>query len=354
MFAPTPSREMTRPSKHAFSNLTGKRIGIIAPAFFGYADDFARELRERGASVLLLDERPGNSTTMKGLIRLRLPSITGAIVRAHYRSLRKALSAFEPEVVFVINPEAASVDDVQALRAQISAKFVLYMWDSVENKPRSSALFALFDAVATFDHADASSFGLHFLPLFYVPEYENARRISDPMHKKYDVCFIGTAHSDRLQLVNAFRRLCEDRGAETFNFFYLQSRALYLVRWLSDPRFRGCRISDVSFTALPRTGVVSVFANSKAVLDVNHPNQRGLTSRTFEALGAGCKLITTNSDVVGYPFYSPACVQVVDRVTPRVDFDWLSDRSDRGTVTDAIREYRLDRWSDALLYLAWC
>ena len=40
-----------------------------------------------------------------------------------------------------------------------------------------------------------------------------------------------------------------------------------------------------------------------SVLDINHLDQSGLTIRTFEALGAGKKIITTNSEIKKYPFY---------------------------------------------------
>ncbi|MGE4514729.1 MAG: hypothetical protein AB7E26_13095, partial [Chryseobacterium sp.] len=45
----------------------------------------------------------------------------------------------------------------------------------------------------------------------------------------------------------------------------------------------------------------------------NKPFQNGLTIRTFEVLASGKKLITTNSDITNYPFYSPENILVIDR-----------------------------------------
>jgi hypothetical protein len=35
--------------------------------------------------------------------------------------------------------------------------------------------------------------------------------------------------------------------------------------------------------------------------------------RTFEALGSGRKLITTNKNILNYPFYNPNNILVIDR-----------------------------------------
>ena len=43
--------------------------------------------------------------------------------------------------------------------------------------------------------------------------------------------------------------------------------------------------------------IVSLYKESEVILDINHPGQNGLTMRTFEALGAGKKLITTNTEI---------------------------------------------------------
>ena len=53
-----------------------------------------------------------------------------------------------------------------------------------------------------------------------------------------------------------------------------------------------------------------------AVLDIQHPTQRGLTMRTFEALAAQTKLITTNSAIQYYDFYDPENIAIIDRESP--------------------------------------
>ena len=51
-------------------------------------------------------------------------------------------------------------------------------------------------------------------------------------------------------------------------------------------------------------------------MDVNHPLQYGLTSRSIEALGANRKLITTNSNVKAYDFFNENNILIIDRKNP--------------------------------------
>ncbi|MCV4684165.1 hypothetical protein OFB94_31245, partial [Escherichia coli] len=77
-------------------------------------------------------------------------------------------------------------------------KFIMYLWDSVNNKPKVKRIINQFDSVFTFERDDAEKWGVTFLPLFYSPRFDNKHEHS----LKYDLFFIGTAHSDRVDLVN--------------------------------------------------------------------------------------------------------------------------------------------------------
>lgn len=50
--------------------------------------------------------------------------------------------------------------------------------------------------------------------------------------------------------------------------------------------------------------------NSRAVLDICHSSQSGLTMRTIESIGLDKKLITNNSLVKEEPFYTPDMITV--------------------------------------------
>jgi hypothetical protein len=65
------------------------------------------------------------------------------------------------------------------------------------------------------------------------------------------------------------------------------------------------------------------YNESAAILDIEHPNQSGLTMRTFEVIASGKKLVTTNKKIVEHDFYEPARICVIDRESPRIPEEFL-------------------------------
>ncbi len=89
--------------------------------------------------------------------------------------------------------------------------------------------------------------------------------------------------------------------------------------------------------------IISILHDTNFVIDVEHPNQQGLTMRTIEMLGLQKKLITTNKSIVDYDFYHPNNICVVDRQNPVVDAGFL--QSDYFYIDKTIRnKYSLKSW----------
>ena len=84
------------------------------------------------------------------------------------------------------------------------------------------------------------------------------------------------------------------------------------------------------------------------MIDINRPNQLGLTMRTVEAVGAQRKLITTNRDIVNYDLYSTRGVLVVDRDDPVIDEEFLD--SEAVPFDEQVRQrYSIGSWIEAIL-----
>jgi hypothetical protein len=62
---------------------------------------------------------------------------------------------------------------------------------------------------------------------------------------------------------------------------------------------------------------------SAAVLDVEHPKQRGLTMRTIETLIAEKKLITTNKNIINSNLYDKSRVCIINRDNPKLPDDFI-------------------------------
>jgi hypothetical protein len=309
------------------SYLQGKSVLMISPSFFGYEVAVKNKLEEWGAVVRIVDDRPTNSSLTKALIRIHKDLLKTKIAE-YYEGVAAQTVDDQFDVVFLLNPEAlpTSFLDLCKLRWP-GAYYVMYMWDSVSNRKHTLDFAPYCDRVFTFDRGDAKAYGFNFRPLFYLDAYGSVRQGEKPNYK-YDLCFMGTAHSDRYPIARDVRDWCCERGLSCFFYFYVQGKGMY---WVNSLRSKGAMpgMDEVSFTKMGVADIVGVVAVSRVVLDIQHPKQTGLTMRTLETLGAGRKLVTTNLDVQEYDFYHPKQVQVIDRLKPSeaLDLEFFIDEA---------------------------
>ena len=88
---------------------------------------------------------------------------------------------------------------------------------------------------------------------------------------------------------------------------------------MSDKKFRYAKFSEFKFKSLSQDSITKYIEEAKVILDIQHPSQTGLTMRTIEMLGANRKIITTNTDIKNYDFYTPENVFILDRNNPKLD-----------------------------------
>jgi hypothetical protein len=291
----------------------GKSILFLSPSFFGYEVAIKDKLMELGANVFYVDDRPSNSSISKGLIRIN-KNLAKDIINKYYDDVLSRSAKENFDVIFLLNPEALPLSFLEVCKLRWpKAYYVMYMWDSVKNRKHTLDFLPYCDRVFTFDRSDAEAYGFKFKPLFYLDAYRGVR--DNPGADEYDLCFMGTAHSDRYGIAREVRDWCEERGLRCFFYFYIQGLSLY---WFNKLKSKGVMpsLAEVSFEKMSFADIVRVVGASRAVLDIQHPRQTGLTMRTLETLGAGKKLVTTNVQVKEYEFYDERQVQVVDRVKP--------------------------------------
>jgi len=104
-------------------------------------------------------------------------------------------------------------DEIKVILAKLRqklarARFIYYSWDSVRNNRNFEGAASYFDRLFTFDTEDAKADAcLKLRPLFFLNEYRN---LPHPP-SAYDLCFVGTVHSDRFTLtflIKVNRSLC--------------------------------------------------------------------------------------------------------------------------------------------------
>ncbi|HTF20481.1 MAG TPA: hypothetical protein VK658_20555 [Chryseolinea sp.] len=292
---------------------------LFAPRFFGYEEEIRRKLADLGAKVDFHDQRPSNSVATKALIRINKRFLATKINRYYTQIIDNSKGVFYDYVLF-ISPEAITKDSLLKMKAtHPRSRFILYMWDSFENKRKNiDDLMQLFDDRFSFDNRDCQlSHGkLTYRPLFFLNEYAAIR---DDVSREFELLFIGTIHSDRHRILGKFRSFCLTHDLSYFYYMFMPSKILYYYRSLKDSSLRKAGPDEFKYHPLTKAQVLALMEQSNVILDIEHPNQSGLTMRTIETLGARRKLITTNERVTDYDFFHPQNILVIDRDNIQID-----------------------------------
>jgi len=287
-----------------------KNILFISVKTFDYEKFIVNKLIELGSNVTYFDERPSNSILIKGLIRINKNLIYSKI-SSYYKKILRNIENKKFQFLFVIKGESTPqffLTEFKKLNP--SCVMIYYTWDSFINNPNALMNLDFFDRKITFDYSDSLKYNIAFRPLFFVDEYCKLREFKP---KDQKLLFIGTAHSDRYIISQNISKWCYSKKIAFTNYYFIPSIFVFLYKFIFDKTFSNFNIKSLSFKPLCLDQVLNKYIESTIILDINHPNQTGLTMRTFEALGSGRKLITTNKNIINYYFYNSNNILVIDR-----------------------------------------
>ena len=213
------------------------------------------------------------------------------------------------------------------------------MWDSLKNIPNVEKKFKYFDFISSFDRYDCMRYPqINFRPLFYCDEYRKTTELKE----EYDLCFIGTIHSDRWKILKELEKQAEKKGLRVFYYLYLQSGFIYWFYKIVKPEFWDTKKTQFQFEKLSSEEIAKEVEKSKIVIDIQHPKQVGLTIRMIEMIGMGKRVITTNADIRNYDFYTPTNISIIERKNPKLDMD--IDKDYDPPCESIYKGYSLETW----------
>jgi len=298
--------------------LNNKKILFFAPDFFGYDIEIKKKLENFGAKVDLYNERPSSDFFTKAIIRLN-KNLISRYIENYFDKIIKQNQHKDFDYIFIIKGEAFNPIILKKLiNCYSKAKIILYLWDSIRNYKEIKQCFPLLNKILTFDHNDSDEYdSLIFRPLFFIEDYTtfNGPVIINSNYK-YDLLFIGTIHSDRWLFLEKIKEEAIRNNLSIYYYPYIQSPIIFLFRKIFDKRLRTLALKEVKFKPISKSKIIELTRKSKAILDIQHPEQTGLTMRTLEVFGSKRKLITTNESIKTYDLYSPDNILVVDRKNP--------------------------------------
>lgn len=325
-------------------NLKGKTILFLSANFFDYEKAIAKRLSEFGAEVTLYNERPSDSVLSKGLIRVKR-NLYQRKINAYYRRISEETKGKNYDFFLLIKGETIPFSFLEQFRARNpQAKMIFYSYDAATEYPKFLDLYRYFDLNFTFEPTDALKHQLHFRPLFSVNVYAVSEKNKD---FKYDLSFIGTAHTDRYIIGEKVNSLLKSLNLKTFFYYFAPGKTAFFLKKIFDKNLQQFDFKKLTFNKLSHQEIANIYKESFAVLDINKPFQQGLTMRTFEALASGKKLVTTNSDIINYPFYSSLNIDVIDRENPDINPQFFKS-SFQNINANILEKMSLDSWIECL------
>lgn len=312
--------------------LDSKRVLFIGPEFFDYHREIIAEMEGMGLIVDFFPEKIINPY-YKVLISL-LPFLKRNIDKVFLDSIQKKIQGGY-DFVFVIKGEILTPAFLNKVKFKNpNAKFIMYQWDSVKFNANYFQINSMFDRVLTFDMMDAQEFNIEYLPLFFTKKYENIKL--DAL-KEYDILFFGTLHGHRLSVVKKIEKECQRYGLKFKYHLYIKK--LLLIRKILTFDIDIRDLKYISTSIVSTETILSFYSKTKSVLDVQLPNQHGLTMRSIEVLGSHLKLITTNSNILHEKMYDESSVYLLDTNEVILDLHFFEEQKNID-----MREYRLKNW----------
>ena len=317
--------------------LLGKHILFVSPAFYNYPQSIANTLEAMGAQVTFLTERPHRFYYFSSFLN----KISFKLLQAYCLFfLKHKLATLNGnfDYFFLLRGETMSVDVLETLRNRYpDATFIYYNWDSVTNNANALKIYNCFDVSYSFDPADCAAYPcFRYQPTFFVPNFQTD---SPPAETDIDLLFVGMNHTDREAILGQLAEQAHGQN-RTAHVHLLTKPWLLLFFRLTNRK----TLPLFSTNVLTTPQVRGLMARCRALIDIHHPGQSGLTLRTFEILAMGKKLITTNEFIRAEPFYNPNRILVIDRRDPQLDPQFFSRPNDPVDLS----AYSLRAWVEAV------
>ena len=319
-------------------DLKNKKILMFSPKFFNYETLICNEIEAQGGVVHYYDER-NNPTSFQKILLRKFHFFMLRKINKYYYAVAEKEKEFSPDYVLFISPETVTKKAIEKLRKSFpESKFILYMWDSIENK-NAKNVYYLFDSCLSFDQLDCKKYDFEFRPLFFAKDFEGK---TDKKIYKYQFSFIGSIHSDRAYILNQLYKYCEKKAIPFYFYLYIPGKLMLFFRKLLDKNVRDLS-SFIHINSIDKRQVSEILSDTNYIIDINHPKQIGLTMRTIEMLGLRRKILTTNEYIKTYDFYNSKNQIVINRKNIEVN---LSDISDGYEHVDEniYNKYTLKSW----------
>ena len=317
-----------------------KKILMVGMNFYTYEEKIEQTLKEMGYLVDKITDKKkeprGYNTFAPKFVKEH------DIVRHQKKLMKKINNNYDIILVFVGRYLKKFFLDFLK-KTNPNAKFILYLWDDLGRVENFEAVKEYYDEIITFELNDAIKYKFRFIPLYFTDDFI----IFKNEKKKYDICTVSAKHSDRIKIA---KQLVDSNPGDIIYKLCIFVGIIPYFKYIINGEKKKYEKKGLYFckNKLSIRETAKIMSESIAVLDIPHFTQKGLSSRTLEALGSRIKLITTNEQVKYYDFYNENNIYILNRNNPVIDSNFL--KTTLVSIDDRIiNKYSLKNWLEMIL-----
>lgn len=262
------------------------------------------------------------------------------------------------DILFVINGQGLHSYLFKALKDRNpNIKCYNFLFDTIKGVYKFNLFFQYFDKVYSFDRSESKEYGLIWLPIYWVP-------LNKVVTESYDIFGFGSYIPSRFIVYKELYNFARRNSLRSFiKIQYVIHREwLYsLVRVIGRPLgfILTLSLDDYHSPLIAKEKITpnqfrKIMSMSKIVIDTPPEHQDGMTARFMWAIGIGKRIITTNSSIVDYKFFSPNQIFVLEGPLNKTkEKDLLSfiayNKNSDDNIAKEIEKYRIDNWIKTII-----
>lgn len=329
-------------------NLLNKKVLYIGPTSVYYDKCLIKKLTERGASVTCHNLMNFFSDNLLFRAIIKFSTKTKEEIYESYKNKFYSQIFLTSGFDYILIRHGYQLDKSflnQLRNINPNAKFINFHWDSLRPDYDYLHLMEYFDKIFSFDIKDCREHTeINYLPLFYLDIYNEFRKkkFDNFKEKENDLLFVGAwRNAERYNLIMKTELLCKKMKMRFKHYLYLSfKRHIYTIKKGIIPR-------KAKMKELTHKEILDLFATTNTIIDFPSTFQTGMTIRTFETLGAGKKLITTNKNILNEPFYNPEFINIIDMNNIVLDIDFIK-AIPTSSMEVNLKNYSLDSYLNKL------
>jgi len=309
---------------------------FVCPPFYNYHTLIKDHLILKGYEVILVHDIA--EINLRYFLYRKLWIFKYLLKLNFSKKLFSLFNDHKIEVLLVIRGKLLSVkllEKIQTLQSFKQAHKILYQWDSIQ-KLNYGEYIKYFNKVISFDIIDSNVLDIKYLPLFFTSFSTNCTSL------EYDILVVLSYSKERYFILKKLlNHPCFSNFAIRIVVFHpILSYLKSIIKNENLP------FKYISFKPLKSKILQAELSKTKAVLDISHSHQSGLTMRTLETLGNNKKLITNNKYIIDEFFYNKDVIKVYNNIEEIFDRQFIDSKT---SFSNDMEKFNIITWVDEIL-----